>query len=190
MKRFFNVKKQYKVDNKQLPAGIMEYIGNTLKEIGVEKKIVLKMELLAEETITDFIGHSTEDTIYIKIKRMLGDVKIYISMKGEEFSPILDEDDITIDLESDEYNEANIKSILYKSYGENFKYNHKNNTNNVMITTPAKQNSSLYQTLFALALGLAFGFLMKLVIPHHISDGIKDYALSPFKTVFMNSLKI
>nr|MCR5202190.1 dicarboxylate/amino acid:cation symporter [Lachnospiraceae bacterium] len=47
-----------------------------------------------------------------------------------------------------------------------------------------------YQTLFALALGLAFGFLMKLVIPHHISDGIKDYALSPFKTVFMNSLKI
>ena len=86
--------------------------------------------------------------------------------------------------------EEAIRSIVMRSFGENFKYRHINNANWVRILSGQADQSMLVLTLTALVLGLIFGALAKLVFPEVLTTGLCTYLLTPVKTIFMNALKV
>ena len=190
MKKFINIKNEYTVSDNQYPEKSAEFIGSSLKEIGINKKLAQKTELLCEETITQMTAHAPENaSLGVKIRRSLGDVYVSLQMQGREFD-MLDAPESYSDEMSDEHAQTFFRSLLFRSLGENYKYSHKNGVNKARIAVGASQQSGLIKTIIAMLLGLFVGILMKTIIPESAVEIISTYALTPFKTMFMNALKI
>ena len=190
--RFANSSQRFAVDSESFLQDSVDYIHASLTSLGISKKLVIKTELLAEETIVLLIQHAPADAVLqVQIRRILGDASVTLSMQGEEFDPSAGTAKYAglAETEDSEAEEA-IRSILMHSYGENFKYRYKNHVNHVRILTEQTEQSMLVYTMAALGLGLLFGILAKLVFPEILTTGLSTYLLIPVKTMFMNALKI
>ena len=177
----------------------LEYIRKFLVEKKVSRANVMKTELLAEETIVLLAKHAPEGSkLHVTATRILGDVCVELSMKGEEFNPSISISDITGLVEDDATEENRdtsesedaIRSILLNAFGEKYKYSHINDTNRVRIIAEQSGKATLYSTLIAMASGLIFGVLLNTVIPQNISDIVCLNILQPIKSMFMNAITI
>ena len=190
--RFTNTSHRFSGGSESFLEDSVQFIHDTLSKLGIARKLAIKTELLAEETIVQLMQHAAADAeLHVRIRKNMGDVSITLSMRGEEFDPFAGAGE-TIGLgETDGADtEEAIRSILMRSYGENFKYRHKNGVNRVRMLTEQTEQSMLTFTMAALVLGLLFGLLAKLVFPALVTTGLCTYLLNPVKTIFMNSLKI
>ena len=167
-----------------------EFIRNDLTLKKVDRPDIIKAELLAEETIVLMQKHAPEGVpLHIMIKKLLGDVSITLSMEGEEFSP--DPNIIGVNAEiDDDGNEDIIRSLFLKAFLDKYKYFHKRGVNKVRIIADKAGKTAVYLTLIALVLGLIFGLLLNNVFPASFADIVCNYILQPFKTMFMNAIKI
>ena len=86
--------------------------------------------------------------------------------------------------------ERAIRSILLNSLGDKYKYSNKNGINYVRILAGQGDKAMLYSTIIALLIGLAFGLILKMIMPAELTDTISYYLLDPIKTMYMNALKI
>ena len=181
-KRIANMKRDFLVSSETFLEEATAFIREALTRLGTAKKLALKAELLSEETIIQFAEHAPEGAVLqVRIKRFLGDSSVTFTMPGEEFDPCAP---------GEEESEEAIRAILFRSYGEMFKYSHKNHVNRARILTGQSGQTTLYATLAAIALGLLFGFLTKFVLPDPAAEAVCGYLLNPVKTMFMNALKI
>ena len=188
--RFINRKFSVKISDPEAISSCMEFIGDGLREAGVSSKPAIRTQLLAEEMMASLIEHGTgKGELRVQIKRMLGDLGITLSAKGEEFSFSGGETDLRAAADDDETEEV-IRTIILRSLGESLKYSHKSGVNSVRIMAGQSGMSTLKITMIALAAGIVFGFLLKTAVPDAAADVICDYLLSPVSTVFMNALKI
>ncbi|MBQ6634507.1 MAG: dicarboxylate/amino acid:cation symporter [Ruminococcus sp.] len=163
------------------------FILETLKGLKIGRKLVMKAELLCEETIIDLMRFSAEGaSLNVRIRRFFGDLSVVLSMDGEEYDPFAE----AAGDEEDDISEETIRAILFKSCGESFKYAHKNRRNTVRILTGQAEQKTLRLTFGALALGLAFGFLAKFFLPERFVEFTGSNVLEPAKTMFMNALRI
>ncbi len=187
-KKIVSEKKSFELKNKSYLEDSVRFIHQSLTQMGISKKLVLKTELLSEETIVQFARHATENAVlFIQIRRFLGDASVSIRVSGEAFDPY----ESTIpsgELEDDEENA--IRSILFRAHGEKFKYSHKNQVNRARILVGQSERTNLYATIAALFLGLLVGAIMKFILPGEFSDILGSYVFNPVKTMFMNALKI
>ena len=183
-----NYKEVFPLDNYIIERS-MTFIQESLSKLHVSKREKIKTELLCEETIAQLIANAPADsTLQVQIKKGLGQTSVNLKMNGEEFDISSDASLLGIDPDETESTDA-IRSIVVMSFGDNYKQTHEKGQNKVRIVVDgAKQ--SLYFTLFALVLGVAFGLVLKYLIPEMASDVICNYLLVPFKTVFMNALKM
>ena len=192
-KRFARIEKSFPLSSGGFLGDAVDFIHDSLLSLGTVNKLVLKTELLAEEIIVQLMQHAPENAVLrVRVRRFPGgDAKVLLSMPGEEFDPFSEgSPDIGLMEEGTSDTEDVIRSILLRSYGEDFKYRHKNRVNHVRILAGQAERSMLTSTLTALALGLLFGMLSKLVFPEMLTDSLCTYLLSPVKTMFMNGLKI
>ena len=81
----------------------------------------------------------------MRVSRFLGDASVVLSMPGEGFDPFAAEEPESEDA---------IRAILFRSWGEKFKYRNKNRVNRARIMTGQSERSMIRLTLTALALGL------------------------------------
>ncbi len=167
-----------------------EFIRNDLTRKKVDRPDILKTELLAEETIVIMSQHAPEGApLHIMIKKLLGDVSITLSMPGEEFSP--DPNIVGVNSEiDDDGNEDIIRAIFLRAFLDKYKYFHKRGTNKVRIIADKAGKTAIYLTLIALVLGLLFGLMLSTLFPASLSEPVCNYILQPFKTMFMNAIKI
>ncbi|MCR5420060.1 MAG: dicarboxylate/amino acid:cation symporter [Lachnospiraceae bacterium] len=186
-KLFFCESKIIDTSKKEYLKEALNYIKETLGKNGISDKLIIKTELLAEEVIVSFVAHSTDNKLTITTKHMLGETAVSLSMSGEEFE-LFNEDTMVFD-DNDEISGEAVRSILLKSYGDNFKYHNKKSVNNVRIITENTQKS-LHITILALFLGILIGFAAKLLFPQQLTDIMTTYCLTPVKTMFMNAIKI
>ena len=191
--RFVDLKKEFTVGSESFLQDSTDFIRDSLTSLEIERKNVIRTELLAEETIVQLIRHAEEDAVlHVRIHRFLGEASITLIMSGEEFDITAGDAELFDGLDEKEDAEAEeaIRSIVMRSYGERFKYRHKNHINQVRILTGQAERSMLMFTMAALVLGLLFGLLAKLVFPAVLTNGLSTYLLTPVKTIFMNALKI
>ena len=191
--KLINQKKTFNIGQENLISDCLIFIEESLKSLNVNKKLMLRTKILSEELLIHFIENAEEgSSIGIQVKKYLGDTTISIRSKGEKVDLIgaseIDHDSV---LEMEEYEAEQVfRAILLKSNKENFRYSYKRGNNLVKIAVGQAEQSMLVMTVVALLLGLLMGILMKFVFPAGLSEGISTYALTPFKTMFMNALKI
>ena len=186
--RITNKKASFNINDGSCLEDSLKFIREGLSDAGVNSKLAIKAEMLSEEMITAMMQHASGETFNVQIKRMLGDAVINIGMKGEEFDIYSDPGDL--EDSDDEEKQEIIRGILLRAYGENLKYVYKRGTNRVTIKAEEVQRTMLKSTLIAVALAFLLGFLMKAGMPETMANGIVDYLLIPFRTMFMNALKM
>lgn len=188
--KMVNKKEAFLIKDPECISKCVDFIGDMLKEAGVDSKLAIKAQLLSEEMIADLIDNSTgSGDIRITVKKMLGDTGITITAKGREFDPFGSEAKLSEDIADDEAEDV-IRSIILRSHGENFKYSHQKGINSVRILADEAKISSVKLTLAALVLGILTGCFVKFVLPAAAGAVVCDYILSPVSTMFMSALEI
>ena len=181
-RKIANIKKDFSSDSGNIHQEVTDFVRDSLRELGVIKKLAARTVLLCEETTVQFLTQAPEGSILrCQVKRFLGDTSVILSMPGEEYDPFgFEEED----------SEDAIRSILLRSAGEKYKYRNQNHVNRVRIQAGQSDQAMLYYTFAALILGLLFGLFAKFILPGAFTGGLCDNVLTPIKTIFMNSLKI
>ena len=189
MNRIVNNRKSFYVQGGADLTPALDYVREELEKQKVNRKLIRKAELLCEETIVMLSRHAPEDArLGILIRRFWGDVSIHLTMKGDVYDPY---SDIPEETDADALlSEDAIRSILLRAQGEKYKYRNKRGVNHVQIQTGQGERRASNITFIALALGLLFGLLTKLVLPQSATDALCTYLFDPVKTMFMNALKI
>ena len=186
MKKIRNVTAFYNSSRYTFMSDAMAFIEKSLTDMSVDKKLIQRTELISEEIITDLLKHAPEGTdLKIQVKRFFGETSVNLSMKGEEFSPYSDDESL-----SEDASIGTIRSVLLRSFGENFKYSNKNHINNVRIVAGESEKKLNNSAIYALFLGLAFGFIAKFLFPDPVNTVLCSYILEPIKTIFMNAIRI
>ncbi|RKM60644.1 dicarboxylate/amino acid:cation symporter [Butyrivibrio sp. CB08] len=186
MAKMKNFRKSFSGDSTSLLEDVMEFIDSSLTSIGTNKKLIQKTELITEEMIAELSKNSFPGSaLKVQVTKRLGDTSVNLSMKGAAFEPYSDDESIDEDSSI-----GVIRSVLLRSYGENFKYRNKNNVNLVRIVADQSEQKLNNSALYALALGLVFGIIARMFIPQPVNAVLCDYILDPIKTVFMHAIKI
>ncbi|MBR2066882.1 MAG: dicarboxylate/amino acid:cation symporter [Solobacterium sp.] len=179
--------KNFEINN-DIIKNSLSFIEEELVALKLDKKLIMRAVLLAEELLPELIEHAhTDKPIQILVRKLLGDISITIRSYGEAFNPLSNTNKYS---EEDEYTEEAVRSIILKSYGDNLKITHHNGMNQIRILADQSSQKMLIRTAYALVFGILFGLLLKFILPSSISVGIQTYLLTPIKTIFMNSLQI
>ena len=183
------VRQNFEQNNQECFEQAITFIHDTLVQCKVDKKQRIRTELLCEETILQLMSNSDGDSpLSITIKKGFGETSVSLKMNGREFDYSTDASLMELDPDESHSLDA-IRSIILMSYGDNIKYSHKRSQNNIRIAV-SRATQTLYITLGAMLAGLLFGFAVQYLLPEAFSNGVFEYALIPFKTAFMNALKM
>ncbi len=188
------------IENKNCLTECMTFIGDSLKQMRLSKKLIVGAELLAEEVIVGLSKHVPENpdesidmNIRLQIKKHMGDIVVSISAPGRELD-MKQLQTIDTDLFDDEKNdpetERAIRSIILNANKDKLKYSHDTGYNYFSIAVGKADRSSLITTLIAMVAGLLVGMISSALFSENITDGMVTYALNPVKTMFMNALSI
>lgn len=159
----------------------LAFIRQSLQEMGVAKRPLLKTEMAAEEAILLMAKNAAEGAVLkVSAAQFVVDRSIKLSMVGEEFDPFAS---------GEEWSEEAIRSVFFRSLSENFKYAHKRGENRVLLVPGKPAHAELIYTLSAMVLGLLCGLLLKFMLPESLADGVRSYFLTPINTLFINALK-
>lgn len=186
MAKIKNFRKSFSGDSTSLLGDVMEFIDSSLTSLGINKKLTQKTELIAEEMIQDLSKHAFKGAaLKVQVVRRLGETSVNLSMNGQAFEPYSGGESIDEDASV-----GVIRSVLLRSYGENFKYRNKNNVNLVRIVADQAAQKLNNSALYALAFGLIFGIIARNLFPQPVNEFLCGYVLDPIKTLFMHAIKI
>jgi Na+/H+-dicarboxylate symporter len=190
-----NQKRNFAIEGTQTISDCIEYVETVLTGMKVPKKLIVRSCLVVEEALVELLAQKkAEGEVRIQIRRLFGDASIMISVPGEEYDPYWGNMKFTetdaFDAEEDEERDRAIRAILLKSYGEDLKFSYKGEKNRVRIMVGLEGQSMLKKTFIGLLLGIAFGLLLKLLIPQAGVEAVSTYFLTPVKTMFMHALQI
>ena len=186
MAKVKNFRKSFSSDSASLLGDVMEFIDSSLTSLGINKKLIQKTELISEEMITELAKHAASGSaLKVQVVKRLGDTSVNLSMRGDAFEPYSDDESINEDASV-----GVIRSVLLRSYGENFKYRNKNNVNLVRIVADQSHQKINNSALYALVLGLIFGIIARNLFPQSVNEVLSGYILDPAKTLFMHAIKI
>ena len=187
-----NKKTSFPAKDKNALSDCMAFIEASLRELRVDRKLMVNTLLVAEEMTVQLLEHSgSRGSLRVQVRRRLGDAAVTISALGEEFDPSgPDNDNVDLNEIRDEEAQDAIRSILLMARGESFRYSHKQGVNRVRIMLGQAGKTMMVSTVAALVLGLILGLLLKFVFSGTIANGIVNYLLDPVKTMYMNALKV
>ena len=191
-RRLMNRKKIFTLNDKRDYSDILEFIESSLKLLKIDKKCVMRTVLIAEEVLCQMPRDpNSHNDVRVRIKKIMGDAEVSLSFAGSEFDPYAGgTSDTGISDLDDEEAQLAIRSILLKSQGEKLKFSYKNGMNKVRIIAGQMERSMLTMTIAALILGVIAGLILRFAVSSEISNAVSEYALTPFKTMFLNALKM
>lgn len=171
----------------------LEFVEKKLTDYKLDRKDITKNLLAAEEVIQALLAHSEHaDSIYLSVRRVLDEVSIEISARGNEF-PFEQEFTMDAELYADDVGpdtERAIRGMILKSLMGDLKYRHRADMNTVRICAVKSKRAMLYKTLGAMALAIIFGVLLRSFVPESIYMPLNDHVLVLVKTMYMNALKM
>ena len=154
----------------------IEFIREVLTEKKVSKKEIAGTLLTAEEVLAKLIANSQNetDTVRVQVKSFLGNVRIHMSCRGDQFDiadlqSLFDYSD-----EMDVETEVVIRNLMNKVLGDNITISNKRHVNIADIQVKVSQYQQLIYTLLALGLGLLVGLVFKFFVPDFITAAISE----------------
>ena len=187
------IKRHFDADISSI-GSLTEFVEENLKKHGIKEKECARVMLVVEEAAGSLLHHASSKPgagkIRVTINKLLGNVEIELSAKGEEYSIAqsmsqgLVDDEITDDIQE------SLRNIILNSMTANLKYRNRNGINYIKMTVIRSKRAFLYQTLGAMALAVILGTIFSKVLPGNINDTLNNMIFSPIKTMFLNALKM
>ena len=114
----------------------IEFIRDSLMEKKVSKKEIAGTLLTAEEVLAKLIANSPNEggTVQVQVKSFLGNIRIHMSCKGEQFDLADLQNLFDYSDEMDAETEVVIRNLMNKVLGDNITISRKRNVNIVDIT--------------------------------------------------------
>ena len=171
----------------------LQFIDESLSEIGIQNKQVMRTQLAAEEIISLFIQNADSDAVlHIQVQKLLSDASVSIEAEGQEVDAFEGSPggEDSLDAMPEDNAQTAISQAILRSMGNNLKLIYRGGKNLARIVVGQTGPSMLFMTIGMLVSGLLFGFMMKSIFPDTFSDGLSFYLMNPVKTMFMNALKI
>jgi len=159
-----------------------EKIREMLKEMKANKREINSALVLIEELVVRMQGH-IEMAVTARVKKFLGDIKITLSSEGEAYNPFLEDE--SWNGQSEDY----LRGMILYANRSKLSYSRRNGKNVVTVLAHAAGSHAMYYTMAAMFLGIAFGFVLKLM-PLHVATFISGGLLFTIQTLFMNSLSL
>ena len=159
-----------------------EKIAEVLSELKASKREVTNALLLLEEIVVR-LQEQAGQTVTAYVSRLFGNVRISLSAPGEPFNPFENLGDWT------EESEDVYRNMIFRANRSSLSYARHGGKNLVTITAHAAGSRTIYFTLSAMVLGIAFGFGMKFM-PDSVSAFFADSVFSTVQTLFMNVLSL
>ena len=186
-------RKSFSSDSKTALSDAVCFIEQTLKDFGSDKRLIRKAVLSSEESAAMLIENAEPGAfLKVKIKGLLGDAEIVITMQGREINryagkPI--RSDKLQEMEDEDAQRA-ISAIILNAERDRISFSYTGGENRVRILVGEASRFLFQMTVASLILGIAFGLLMGHVFPETFTDVLSSYLLEPISTMFMSALKI
>ena len=161
---------------------VSEQIRQRLTAMKASNREITYADLLMAEISVRMLNNGS-GSVSVRIRRMFGDISLVIDSVGEEFNPFASLSEW--DTESEDY----YRDMIFRSYQSSLGYNRRNNRNIVTVQVHTGESKAAAWTFAAMILGIAFGFLMK-IMPESVSSFISENILDIFQTLFMNALRM
>ncbi|MCR5733319.1 MAG: dicarboxylate/amino acid:cation symporter [Lachnospiraceae bacterium] len=157
----------------------------------MDEKERKKTELICEEILVCLKENTAENgNVSVKVRKTLFGMKIELEAPGQKLDLLEGGNIDTAIRYKDEPAEEAIRAIILKAYGDNLKYVHKDGINRIMIRAKKKRPGNVYVTLSSLAAAVILGLLFRWLVPATVNNTLCDYIFAPFRTMFINALKI
>lgn len=190
--------KRFPVDPQDTQSAVnsaLEYINACLKSFTprLKHKDELQASLMAEESLLRLMKYadfSKVSTIFVKVMRIFGTVKIKLRVPGEKFNfaETLGVDTALADEGMPDTQEA-IQNIIIRSFEDRLAYSHKNGLNTITAVAVKSTMEGVYITLVALFAAVIIGGLMKSFATAELCASVNNIFLARFNTMYMNALK-
>ena len=172
----------------------VKFIEESLANLGISKKTIIKQVLVSEEILLRMIQQSPSENVGIKIS-VLGfkfRAKILISCKGDRIelngmSSLNDYGDIS---DMDDEQLALVSNMLMLSTFPNLSLRYLGGVNRALIDCKNKDNQGPNSMLIAMVLGILSGLFLRLVIPETIGVILSENVFTFVSEVFINSIKM
>ncbi len=191
------IKHSFPAENQSLEK-ITDFVTEKLNAYGIRSRDRNRAVLTVEEAAGSLINHSIkkdnedEAQIFITIGAFLGNVRIELTAKGEEYS-LENNMSSTADY-LEEYPmrdiQNSIRRIILNSLTDSIKYRHRDNVNYIQLNVIRSKHTFLYETIGSMLLAIILGILFASVLPEDTIDFLNTDLLVPIKTMYMNALKM
>lgn len=169
---------------------ILNYIGDQLDNLEVEKEKRKKSRLEAEKILAELIRLADEgSTIKVRIHTLFGNISVHFSCKGEklEYKENLKE---LFGGEIDEEGEAIIRANLLHNYQRDIHVSYRNGFNKVSFDVVKRKNRQLELSAAAMVLGVLCGLLIRVLLPGNMSQFLVESVFGVGTTMFLNAIKM
>lgn len=174
---------------KNITQGV-DFVRQVLQEWKIPSKTITATLLTMEDLLAQLVRTSGENgEIAIKLYRFFGAVDIKLSCLGSPFDASDLENQLSFDGDMTPDEALAIQNLVSRVSGDHVHIAHRRGLNICTVSVKASEYKSLISILCALGLGIAFGMIMKFLLPGSWSLAISKHILSPFSTMFLNALK-
>lgn len=174
---------------KSIAQGV-DFVRQALQEWRIPSKTIAATLLTTEDLLAQLVRTAGENgEITVKLFRLFGAVDIKLSCLGSPFDTSDLENNLFFDGDMTPDEALVIQNLVSRISGDHVHIAHRKGLNICTVSVKASEYKSLISILCALGLGIAFGLLMKFLLPEGWSLAIANHILSPISTMFLNALK-
>lgn len=161
----------------------LDLLDEALVAAKVPKEEINRTELLLEEIFYSFEEHDPNGcSATIIIQKRFGDVNLQFTVQGEDFNPIIENSEWTED------NGNYLRGMILKANREYLSYSRKNGNNIVTIRVHRAAGHPLRNTVLAIVLGIATGFVLKNLLDPALVRYIDFNFIKTAQGMFMDAL--
>ncbi len=184
-------KQQFHVGQEDLLQACNEFIASAFGGQDFTGKDKMKAELICEEILISLKENSGDnEELSVRVKQGFSGRVIEFEAAGREIEELQGGNIDTAIKLADEPEERSIRAMVLKAYGDSLRYVHKDGVNRVMLQLKKGGGSTVFITLAALGAAILAGLLFRQFMPAAVNDALCGYLFKPFKTMFINALKI
>lgn len=154
-----------------------------LRKTKADKHECNKAMLLMEEIYACFREHG-DAPVEICLRKRFGEIALILTMKGEEYNPVIEEN--IWEADEEDYH----RRLILSANRERIGYSYKSGRNTIRIMVHSGSSKNVYYSVAAMALGILTAVILKAVCPETVAAAVNTNVFSVVKTIFLNALKM
>ena len=164
---------------------VQEELERRLSGLNVDKKDILRAQLLVEEIFWRMVNTGNAAQVDVKVKKnFFGKVQIRLTAEGAPYNPLVEVSDWNED--DDDYYVA----MILKAHRQRLNWIREQNCNVVTIDVRGETNRQLWFVAASIVGGLICGVIMKEFLSAEAIAFVTENFIAPIQTMFFNALNM